>query len=84
MIGPTTSATQPSDPAEPELFSRCACDLTPNSELILLDSGHFLPISEPVAVAEALVLFGTGERAWLPPVVAAAGHGIALPRRPKG
>jgi len=42
------------DPAVPEAFARRACDLIPNSELVLLDSGHFLPANEPAAVAEAL------------------------------
>jgi len=37
----------------PEAFALRACDLMPNSELILLDSGHFLPASKPEAVAEA-------------------------------
>lgn len=40
------------DPALPEAFANRARDLMPNSELILLDSGHFLPITEPVAVAK--------------------------------
>ena len=42
----------------------------PNSELILLDSGHFLPVNEPVAVAEALGHFLGSDEAGL---VAAAG-----------
>lgn len=59
------------DPAVPEAFARRACELMPNSELILLDSGHFLPVNEPVAVAEALGhFFGSVETEGL---VAAAG-----------
>ena len=43
----------------------------PNSELILLDSGHFLPVNEPTVVSEALGrFFGSVEAEGL---VAAAG-----------
>lgn len=45
------------DPAVPVAFARRACDLMTNSELILLDSGHFLPINEPAAVAGELDRF---------------------------
>jgi pimeloyl-ACP methyl ester carboxylesterase len=79
ILVPTLVFHGSKDPAVPELFARRACDLMPNSELILLDSGHFLPISQPVAVAEALArFFGTAESAALPPVVAAAGYGAAF------
>jgi len=59
------------DPAVPEAFARRTCELIPNSELILLDSGHFLPANEPAAVAEALGHFFGSEEAE--GVVAAAG-----------
>jgi pimeloyl-ACP methyl ester carboxylesterase len=42
------------DQAVPEAFARRACELLPNSQLIVLDSGHFLPVSEPIAVSDAL------------------------------
>jgi pimeloyl-ACP methyl ester carboxylesterase len=57
ILAPTLVFHGSKDPAVPESFARRARDLTPNSELITLNSGHFLPISEPVAVAEALRRF---------------------------
>jgi pimeloyl-ACP methyl ester carboxylesterase len=45
------------DRAVPEAFARRACELLPQSELILLNPGHFLPLSEPEAVAAGLVRF---------------------------
>jgi pimeloyl-ACP methyl ester carboxylesterase len=66
------------DPAVPETFAKRARCLMPNSELILLDSGHFLPITEPVAVVKELArFFGSDERVALRPMVAAAGYGTA-------
>ena len=53
ILAPTLIFHGSKDPAVPEAFALRACDLMPNSELILLDSGHFLPASKPEAVAEA-------------------------------
>jgi pimeloyl-ACP methyl ester carboxylesterase len=70
ILAPTLIFHGSKDPAVPVAFARRACDLTPNSELILLDSGHFLPVSEPVAVAQELLrFFQSDERS----MVAAAG-----------
>jgi pimeloyl-ACP methyl ester carboxylesterase len=53
------------DRAVPAAFARRACELIPHSDLILLNCGHFLPLSEPEAIAEGLLrLFGSQER-WV-------------------
>jgi hypothetical protein len=39
----------------PEAFARRVSDLLPDSELILLDSGHFLPLHEPRIIARELL-----------------------------
>jgi pimeloyl-ACP methyl ester carboxylesterase len=45
------------DPVVPEAFARRVSDLLPDSELILLDSGHFLPLHEPRIIARELARF---------------------------
>lgn len=45
------------DLAVPECFSTRASRSIPNSEVVLLDSGHFLPLNEPAAIAERLIGF---------------------------
>jgi pimeloyl-ACP methyl ester carboxylesterase len=45
------------DPAIPESFARRACTLLPNARLLTLDSGHFLPLNQPDAVANSLAGF---------------------------
>lgn len=45
------------DPAVPPTFAHRAAELAPWSQLILLDCGHFLPLSKPEAVAENLLRF---------------------------
>jgi pimeloyl-ACP methyl ester carboxylesterase len=42
------------DPAIPEGFARRASELIPNSKLIVLDSGHYLPVNQPKSVAAGL------------------------------
>lgn len=79
ILAPTLVLHGSKDPAVPVAFARRAWDLLPNSELILLDSGHFLPIREPAAVADALLrFFERDERAGFAAMVAAAGYGSAL------
>jgi len=64
------------DPAVPEAFARRASEVMPNSQLIFLDSGHFLPINQPGAVAEALLrFFPNKESAEFHSMVAGAGYG---------
>jgi pimeloyl-ACP methyl ester carboxylesterase len=48
------------DKAVPQGFAQRACALIPDSKVILLDSGHFLPLSNPEAVANELRLFFAG------------------------
>jgi pimeloyl-ACP methyl ester carboxylesterase len=45
------------DPAIPESFARRASTLLPNARLLTLDSGHFLPLNQPAAVANSLASF---------------------------
>jgi haloalkane dehalogenase len=45
------------DPAVPECFATRASQLIPNSEKVLLDSGHFLPMNEPELIASRLSRF---------------------------
>lgn len=48
------------DPAIPESFAQRASTLLPNARLLTLDSGHFLPLNEPDAVASSLAGFFAG------------------------
>jgi pimeloyl-ACP methyl ester carboxylesterase len=45
------------DPAVPEKFAIRAFGLIPNSEMVLLNSGHFLPMNEPTVIASRLLSF---------------------------
>lgn len=42
------------DPAIPEAFARRASALIPNSRMIVLDSGHYIPVRQPKSVAASL------------------------------
>jgi pimeloyl-ACP methyl ester carboxylesterase len=44
-------------PAVPPTFAIRAASLIPHSEVILLESGHFLPLSEPETIARELLRF---------------------------
>jgi pimeloyl-ACP methyl ester carboxylesterase len=57
ILAPTLVVHGSEDPAVPEAFAGRTRDLMPHSELLLLNSGHFLPITEPAAVAKALARF---------------------------
>jgi pimeloyl-ACP methyl ester carboxylesterase len=62
------------DSAVPPEFARRACELMPDAQVILLDSGHFLPLSEPQAIAEGLLqLFERADRGVHERALAAAG-----------
>jgi pimeloyl-ACP methyl ester carboxylesterase len=51
------------DPAIPASFARRASALIPNSSLLTVDSGHFIPLNQPEFVAANLLrLFGQGQR----------------------
>lgn len=45
------------DPAVPASFAMRASGLIPDSEMVISDSGHFLPMNEPAAIAERLLGF---------------------------
>ncbi len=45
------------DPAIPQSFARRAQRLIPNSELLEVDSGHFIPLNRPAFVAGRLLTF---------------------------
>jgi pimeloyl-ACP methyl ester carboxylesterase len=45
------------DPAIPESFARRAQNLIPNSELLHVDAGHFIPLNRPSFVANRLFSF---------------------------
>jgi pimeloyl-ACP methyl ester carboxylesterase len=50
------------DKAIPEIFARRASALIPQSKVIMVDSGHFIPLNNPEVVATELLSFfgGTG------------------------
>jgi pimeloyl-ACP methyl ester carboxylesterase len=79
ILAPTLVVHGSKDPAVPEAFADRTRDLMPNSVLVLLNSGHFLPLTEPAAVAKAMVrFFGNDAGVGLRPVVASVDHGAAL------
>jgi pimeloyl-ACP methyl ester carboxylesterase len=45
------------DPAIPLSFSRRAQNLIPNSQLVYVDCGHFIPLNRPAFVATQLTQF---------------------------
>jgi pimeloyl-ACP methyl ester carboxylesterase len=57
ILAPTLVFHGLADSAVPEAFARRACELMPGSELIVLNCGHFLPLSQPVAIAQELLRF---------------------------
>src|SRR3984885_9832558 len=48
------------DRAIPEKFARRACALIPQSKVIMVDSGHFIPLNNPDVVAGELLHFFEG------------------------
>ncbi len=62
LVLPTLIFHGINDRAVPERFATRAQRLIPNSEMVLLNSGHFLPMNEPAAIADNLVRFlGRGQ-----------------------
>lgn len=45
------------DKAVPEQFAQRACALIPQSKVIMVDSGHFIPLNNPEVVAAELLRF---------------------------
>jgi pimeloyl-ACP methyl ester carboxylesterase len=63
LLVPTLIFHGSRDSAVPESFATRASGLIPNSEMVLLDSGHFLPMNEPEAIANRLLRFFDCSRA---------------------
>jgi pimeloyl-ACP methyl ester carboxylesterase len=66
LLIPTLIVHGATDPAVPSAFAARASKLIPNSEMVLLDSGHFLPMNEPGRIAKELARF-FGSHEDLPP-----------------
>jgi pimeloyl-ACP methyl ester carboxylesterase len=62
LLTPTLIVHGATDLAVPSAFAERASKLIPNAEMILLDSGHFLPMNEPGHIADELLrFFGSDE-----------------------
>jgi pimeloyl-ACP methyl ester carboxylesterase len=72
LVAPTLIFHGKRDAAVPPTFATRAANLIPESELILLDSGHFLPLSEPAAIARELLRFFGASRCPQSQLLAAA------------
>jgi pimeloyl-ACP methyl ester carboxylesterase len=59
LLRPTLIFHGSRDAAIPEAFARRASALIPNSSMVTLDAGHFLPLHEPESVAAQLAHFFT-------------------------
>lgn len=57
LLAPTLIFHGKRDPAVPAAFATRAASLIPQSEVILLDAGHFLPVNESAVIARDLVRF---------------------------
>ena len=59
LLAPTLIFHGKRDAAVPPAFATRAANLIPKSEVIMLDAGHFLPMSESAVIARELVHFFT-------------------------
>ena len=57
LLIPTLIFQGSHDSAVPELFAQRASALIPRSKVVVVDSGHFIPLSNPDAVASELLSF---------------------------
>jgi pimeloyl-ACP methyl ester carboxylesterase len=57
LLAPTLIFHGIRDGAVPAVFAKRAAEMIPDSEVIFLDSGHFLPISDPEPIARELLRF---------------------------
>jgi pimeloyl-ACP methyl ester carboxylesterase len=57
MLTPTLIFHGSRDVAIPEAFARRASSLMPNAEMVMVDSGHFIPLHQPDSVAASLARF---------------------------
>jgi pimeloyl-ACP methyl ester carboxylesterase len=62
LLMPTLIFQGSHDKAIPEVFARRASALIPQSKVVMVDSGHFIPLNNPEVVAAELLRFfgGTG------------------------
>jgi pimeloyl-ACP methyl ester carboxylesterase len=72
LFAPTLIFHGRRDSAVPPAFATRAASLIPDSEVVLLDCGHFLPLSEPVTIASELLRFFTLSRCTQSQLPAAA------------
>jgi pimeloyl-ACP methyl ester carboxylesterase len=66
LLIPTLIFQGSRDAAVPETFARRASALIPQSKVIMVDSGHFIPLNNPEVVAAELLSFfeGSGAANW--------------------
>ena len=57
LLMPTLIFHGSRDAAIPEAFARRASSLIPNATMVTLDSGHFIPLNQPQALASSLARF---------------------------
>ncbi|MFZ0273336.1 MAG: alpha/beta hydrolase [Acidobacteriaceae bacterium] len=62
LLAPTLIFHGKRDGAVPAAFAARAASLIPESELILLDAGHFLPVNESAVISRELLRFFTTNR----------------------
>src|ERR1700722_3826783 len=60
LLIPTLIFQGSRDRTIPEMFARRACALIPQSKVIMVDSGHFIPLNNPEVVAGELLQFFEG------------------------
>ena len=60
LLIPTLIFQGSRDKAVPEMFARRVSALIPQSEVIMVDSGHFIPLNNPEVVAAELLRFFEG------------------------
>jgi pimeloyl-ACP methyl ester carboxylesterase len=61
LAAPTVIFHGRRDPAVPYTFARRASDLIPNSRVVLLDSGHYIPLNDAELLAGELTQFFAGQ-----------------------
>jgi pimeloyl-ACP methyl ester carboxylesterase len=66
ILAPTLVLHGSRDVAVPPSFAARAAGLIPDSELILLDSGHFLPMNKPATIAHELLRFFQQRKSHVP------------------
>lgn len=63
LLMPTLIFQGSHDKAIPEMFARRASALIPQSKVVMVDSGHFIPLNNPEVVATELLNFFAGTEA---------------------